>query len=257
MSGLEGIAALGLACNILQLIGTVTKFITVARNILKSGTIDPVLERRNDELTKLFQDVKGSLGEMPEREDYKELRDVARHILKTATELETELAKTSGGSLQGRARKVIGGTIKAILRQKKLERLEGKVLAYQRAFESRLLFSLRYGLPHPSKQLCIGRLANAATLGVELTPALSSAKMTSTDLTTLQGFIRVLSNGHTKLEDLLRDQSSTLEEISTTMQTVVRNMDNGEKQGFLYSLRYETMNERFNRIELAHSGTFE
>lgn len=41
------------------------------------------------------------------------------------------------------------------------------------------------------------------------------------------------------------------------MQTVVRNMENGQKQGFLYSLRYETMNERFNRIELAHSGTFE
>lgn len=34
-------------------------------------------------------------------------------------------------------------------------------------------------------------------------------------------------------------------------------MDSGEKQGLLYSLRYDTMNERFNRIELAHSGTFE
>lgn len=34
-------------------------------------------------------------------------------------------------------------------------------------------------------------------------------------------------------------------------------MDSGEKQGFLHSLRYDTMNERFNRIELAHSGTFE
>lgn len=34
-------------------------------------------------------------------------------------------------------------------------------------------------------------------------------------------------------------------------------MDSGEEQGLLYSLRYDTMNERFNRIELAHSGTFE
>lgn len=185
MSGLEGIAALGLACNILQLIGTVANSITVAKNILKSGTIDPALERRNDELTKLFQDVKGSLGEMPEREDDKELRDVAGHILKTAAELKTELAKISGSSLQGRARKVIGGTIKAILRQKKLERLEEKVLACQRAFESRLLLSLRYGLLYPAKQSCFGRLANAAMAGVELTSAPSSAKMTSTDLATL------------------------------------------------------------------------
>lgn len=185
MSGLEGIAALGLACNILQLIGTVANSITVAKNILESGTIDPALERRNDELTKLFQDVKRSLGEVPERDDDKELRDVAGHILKTAAELKTELAKISGSSWQGRARKVIGGTIKAILRQKRLERLEEKVLEYQRSFESRLLFSLRYGLPNPAQQSCIGRLVNAATLGVELTSTPSSTKMTSTDLTTL------------------------------------------------------------------------
>ncbi|KAG6356807.1 hypothetical protein INS49_014681 [Diaporthe citri] len=236
MSGLEGIAALGLACNILQLIGTVADSITVAKNMLKSGTIDPALERRNDELTKLFQDVKGSLSEVPEREDDRELRDVAGHILKTAAELKIELAKISGGSSQGWARKVIGGIIKAIFRQKKLERLEEKVLAYQRAFESRLLLSLRSRIDLSALQRKddFNRLDNS-----------------------LQGFIKGLSNGHTKLEDLLRDQSSTLHEISTTMQAVVRNMDSREKQGFLYSLRYDTMNERFNRIELAHSGTFE
>ena len=124
MSGLEGIAALGLACNALQLIGTVASSITAAKNILKSGTVDPDLEGRNDDLTKLFKDVKGALSQVPVREDDKELRDIAGHTLKITAELKTELAKISGSPLQGRIRKVIAGTIKAIVRQQKLERLD-------------------------------------------------------------------------------------------------------------------------------------
>lgn len=45
--------------------------------------------------------------------------------------------------------------------------------------------------------------------------------------------------------------------ISTTMQAVVRSLDNGQKHRFLYSLRYDAMSDRFNRVEVAHSGTFE
>lgn len=41
------------------------------------------------------------------------------------------------------------------------------------------------------------------------------------------------------------------------MQAVVRSMDSKEKQRFLYSLRYDTMSERFNRLEVPHTGTFE
>lgn len=159
MSGLEGIAALGLACNVLQLIGTVASSIAVAKNILKSGTIDPDVEGRNDDLTKLFKDVKGSLSQVPVREDDKELRDIAGCILKITAELKTELTKISGSPSQGRIRKVIAGTIKAIVRQQKLERLEEKVLAYQRTFELRLLISLRYDSPDIFQQLelCMGR----------------------------------------------------------------------------------------------------
>lgn len=185
MSGLEGIAALGLACNVLQLIGTVATSITVARNILKSGTINSAFEGRNDELTKVFQDVQGSLSQVPAREVDEELRNVAEHTLKTTAELKAELAEILGSPLQGKTRRVIGGTIRAFLSQQKLDKLEEKVLTYQKAFELRLLLSLRYICPYPLEHLCMGKPVNAVTVGVESTSAHSSKKMTSPDLTTL------------------------------------------------------------------------
>lgn len=155
MSGLEGIAALGLACNVLQLIGSVATSVTVAKNILDTGTIDPALAERNEELSKLYQDVEVSLGKVGQSGNDQELRDVAGKILQTTAELKTELAAVSGSSSRGKMRRVFGGTIKAMLKRSKLEKLEEQAMRYQKTFETRLLLSLRYDRApyHPSPSL--------------------------------------------------------------------------------------------------------
>lgn len=142
MSGLEGFAALGLACNVLQLIGSVATSITVAKNILDTGTIDPALAERNGELTKLYEDIRDSLGKV--RRDDKELRDVAGKILQTTAELRTELAEIAGSSSKGKTWMVFGGIFKTMLKRRKLEALEKQASSYQKMFETRLLLRLRY-----------------------------------------------------------------------------------------------------------------
>ncbi|TDZ28422.1 hypothetical protein C8035_v007552 [Colletotrichum spinosum] len=140
MSGLEPLAALGLACNILQLVGSVKSTITVAKNILDSGTIDPSLAKQNEDLTKLFGDAQDSVNKAPAplAKDDQDLQDVARKALATAISLKEELAKISGD------RRAIGGALKVPFRRRKLEELQTEILACQRALDTRLLMGLRY-----------------------------------------------------------------------------------------------------------------
>ncbi|KAF9876258.1 hypothetical protein CkaCkLH20_06201 [Colletotrichum karsti] len=247
MSGLEAIAALGLACNILQLIGTVGSTITVARNILETGEIDPDLEKHTNELTSLFQDAEGSLSQTSQHKGDKELRAAAGQVLKATREFGSELVKISGGASKGKIRQVIGGTVKGLWRRKKLDELEAEISRCRGMFESRLLLSLRH-------RIDLGALQQKESFG-QLDNSLKS-------------FIKGLSDGHTKLEELMKYQSTTLidhvteesrqtrQEISAAIEPVVQKMNHEEKQRFLGSLRYDTMNERRNRVEAAHPGTY-
>lgn len=144
MSGLESIAALGLACSVLQLIGSLHSSIAVAKNIIDSGTVDPSLADYNNELIKLGQDVEKSLGQTTLNKDDQELRDVARRSLDAAAEVKKELAKLSGNATKGRLLQAVGSSVKAILRRRRLEELKATSSSCQKIFETRLLVNIRY-----------------------------------------------------------------------------------------------------------------
>jgi len=267
MSGLEPLAALSLSCQVIQLTGVVKHLIILARNIYDSGTPDPGLDVRVQDMTKIcdeLQTQRRSCAGRPSTPEEQELMKIAKRTLGTAAELRKEVDRLSGSfSSQGKCLPAMGGTLKLAWHRKKLDRMEQSMLDGQRVMETRLL--MRVCSQNDARALQEGR--EFSTLG-----------------TTLQGFISAYSQGKTSSDDLVRTGFKSVEnrigadgdqtrqhiseQVSTdghlTRQQILTRVDElkvGQSdqlvEKFLASLRYPTMNERRNQVSDSHDKTFD
>jgi hypothetical protein len=141
MSGLEPLAALGLACNILQLIETASKTASTCKSIFQTGAPDPSLGRTTAHLTTAFDQLNQALTAAPgpKNSDWAALLEVARDCSTTALNLKTEVAKISDEAPKGKYSSAISGALKAMVRKGKIEKLEKSLAAHQKALETHLL----------------------------------------------------------------------------------------------------------------------
>ncbi|KAK1753298.1 hypothetical protein QBC47DRAFT_55117 [Echria macrotheca] len=257
MSGLEPLAALGLACNVIQLIESAGKTVSICKSIFQTGSLDPSLGRSTAHLTTAFDQLNQSLTAAPgpKNPDEAALLEVARDCSAAALNLKTEVAKISDEASKGKYSSAIRGALKTMVRKSKIEKLEKSLAAHQKALETHLL--VRIYKP------------NEAILGELL-------KSTANIDSKLSGFIQALSQGHTRMEQLLAQESADIKgvvvaevaqlnadinakvdaeagktrtEISARIDGLAaEQQDMARSQRLLQSIKFSTMNQRFNQI---------
>jgi len=138
MSSLEPLAALGLVCNILQLVEAAGKTVSTCKSIFHTGAPDPALSQSTAHLTTSFDQLKQSLTAAPGPKDQDEaaLLEAAKNCSTAALSLKTEIAKVSDEASKGKYSSAISGALKVLVRKGKIEKLEKSLAAHQKALET-------------------------------------------------------------------------------------------------------------------------
>lgn len=150
MSGLEPLVALGLACNVFQIVSFAREAYQVSKTVLESGDVPPpALTSTLEDLAKIFREVElttAASGTNLTSHD-RELVKIAKECTGAAAALKQELDKIPATPMSGKGRlfkswvavKAVAG---ASSRKKKLEKLEQLVETHQKALETRLLATI-------------------------------------------------------------------------------------------------------------------
>ncbi|KAK4162901.1 hypothetical protein QBC43DRAFT_71375 [Cladorrhinum sp. PSN259] len=247
MSGLEPLAAFGLACNVFQAISFAGEVCSLSKAIFKNGEVPDStagLEVTFNTLTSVCDQIKSTAGSAQRQltDNDRELLRIAQDCHSAARALKAEVDRSlrATSSAKGNALKslIAGLKINAHSRTRQVEKLEKLVRRHQDALETRLLFNM-----------C--SQTDAANIQQE---------KGFNDLdSTLQSFIQAYAKGETKLAQLLTQEAESIKHHVTTEvgklgATVI---DMATHTRLLQSLKYLTMNERRNQITSPYGNTFE
>ncbi|KAM7189849.1 hypothetical protein V8F20_009986 [Naviculisporaceae sp. PSN 640] len=265
MSGMEPLAAFGLVCNVMQAIHFTTQTAALCKKAFSTGSPDPELGILIEDSAHIYQDLVNSIqATTPLTEDETKLLRIAVKTQQAALEVRAEASRIISEPTKGNVVASIVGGIKAKLRENNLDKVQNKLVAYQRLLES-----------------------GSLSLVCKKTDALSlqqEARFNDLD-ETLRNFIQSYSQGETRVERLiarhvdsvketvrlenLRSQhtitTAVLSELSRTRQDInatLRRMDAAPPQWqlretFLKSLKYDSMNDRCDQIAPTHEGTYQ
>jgi hypothetical protein len=144
MSGLEPLAALGLACNVMQVIDFACETTSACRAIFRTGTPNPSFTSATAHMTKALEDLNRFLDSSPKSSnlDEQELLDVAKESLAVASDLKAEVGKISNEASKGKYSSAISGALKVKFRKGKIEKLEQSLAAHQKVLETQILIRI-------------------------------------------------------------------------------------------------------------------
>ncbi|KAE8444628.1 hypothetical protein EG329_014376 [Mollisiaceae sp. DMI_Dod_QoI] len=235
MSGVELLAVLGIACNVMQCLSFGHEMISLYKKHLESGSADPSVADNAAIFASSSSKLGDSLASAPQplTKEESELLNVARKSLAAAIELAKELDKIRGNPAKGSILASIRATLRHVRRQRNVERLEKSMLDYQRTLNSGLLY-----------RICsMNQVSN-------LQSEQSFSKLDSS----LQRFIEAYSQGETQISELIIQTKA----IGTNIKSeLAKALDASEHNHVLRSLKYEGMNERRNMITDHYYGTFQ
>ncbi|KAK0638541.1 hypothetical protein B0T16DRAFT_359484 [Cercophora newfieldiana] len=279
MSGLEPLAALGLACNVFQVVSFTGEVCKSAKYIFENGAPNSPstpLAATLSCLTKTFEDIEKtamSTSQSMTSQD-KELIQIAKDCTKAANALSNEVdkAQKAAGRAKGSLIRSFFAGVKDVTgrRSKKVESLEKMVDAHRKALETRVLANI-----------C------SKTDAIKIVQQVSFDKLDAT----LRGFIQAFHQGETRTSMLLAQESASIKAHITTetagLETTLNQLsldtknahrdisqatvevnnniaaldsraaDKASHERLLQSLKYPTMNERRNQIVDPHFKTFE
>ncbi|PHH63862.1 hypothetical protein CDD81_5419 [Ophiocordyceps australis] len=254
MSGLE---ALGVACNVMQLLSFTREVFTTCRNIYKNGTINADL----DDTAECLEFLSGQVYDSSQKanlqtDDEIELSKVAKKCNIVARSLEEELRYlTKRRDASGHFLKAVFLGLQYSWRSGRLERLQKSLSSCQIALESRLIANIW--------NKCSG-LTESQRQGFK-------------DLDKrVEYFISQYQDGHRQVQDLVHKGNLTLEThiqrqyksheetLRTGFDNILKHqssmqhttIDQGRHERLLKSLKFETMNMRQNNMVKSHEDTF-
>jgi hypothetical protein len=141
MSGLEPLVALGLACNIFQIVELATKTATVFKNVLQTGIPDPSLAKAAAGSVGVFGTLEAAIKSRPGglRSDDQELLNLAKESLAAARELNSEVEKMTREATRGSISSSLKIAFATGWKAKKIARLEKTMQKSQHVLETGLL----------------------------------------------------------------------------------------------------------------------
>ncbi|KAK4152968.1 hypothetical protein C8A00DRAFT_34300 [Chaetomidium leptoderma] len=278
-----GLEALGLACNIMQVISFAGGLISTFNAIRGGHSPDVAITTTATQMSNAFKTLAQSLGQAtrPLNKDEMEMAVIAEQCLDAAVALKAEVDKIWDGNTKGSYKAALTGAARKMLNQGKIERLEKVLRVHRETIENRLL-----------QRICTR--SDAILLhqdsGFEKLDA------------SLRRFIAAFAAGETRLAGLIGDQSESVKEhvtletgqlrddlythmasesgkthvvlsemsarvtseVSQTRrelslkfkETAAAQASEAEHQRLLKSLEYETMNERRNQVVESYRDTF-
>jgi hypothetical protein len=139
----DKLAALGLACSVMQLISFSKEAISVARQAYAGVSIDDDLNDRARRLSQMSKNVKSSFQKLQSSArlpGQKQLLDAAQKCHAASLELGTEIDKLGASMGKRHAGRAIVVPMKTMMKKRRIERLEKTILQWQNVMDSGLLF---------------------------------------------------------------------------------------------------------------------
>jgi hypothetical protein len=139
---METIAALALACNVMQLISFSREVITLAKQAATSGSVDAGLADRASRLSELMISLDETLSQLPKPvpASHHGLRDVALKCRDASRDLRLELEKLAPSKGRGlNVMRTLGSSLKIAARKSRIEKLEKTMLHWQQVLDSGLM----------------------------------------------------------------------------------------------------------------------
>ncbi|KAF3009082.1 hypothetical protein E8E14_008384 [Neopestalotiopsis sp. 37M] len=231
---MDALAALGIACNLMQVISFAGETITLCKHVYKRGSADPGLEENAKTLRVLVRCLDESLhmptSEVPPDQATVEVQALAKKCLNAVSSLSVQLNEIGTSRSQGRFGKTIIAVSKYLRKASDLRHLQEEIEGYQRILDSGLLIR-------------IYKASEAA--------ALHNREDFKNLNTNLQHFIGGLSKNQVYAFQLIQSVDTRVGNGFLAI------LDEGTKRRVLRSLKYEGINHRRNTIKKPHRKTFE
>jgi len=146
MSGAEPLAALGLACNVFQVVSFASEVCKATKMFYELGALDPACARAAQSLTRVYAEIETNTMSRPltpaEQEAVRIAKDCREAVMALMPEVNRQTASGTKGSP---AKALVAGFKSAIKpRLRQVGKLEKQLAAHQKALETRLLFNLWY-----------------------------------------------------------------------------------------------------------------
>ncbi|KAK6821273.1 hypothetical protein PG987_015673 [Apiospora arundinis] len=263
MSGLEPIAALSLACNILQVVGIGREAVRLVRQVYQNGTIDPALKENASTLEELSARIlpsttatSSSANSTPQD---KQLVGLADKCQGAARDLQEEVNFLNGPPTNAKLVATLKIAAKTTWRKRRLDRLDQRL----KEAESTLQTGLLTRVYERSVKVDSGLLALDASV---------------------RAFINEYRKGHTDAGSLIQNHITTEfkkneeavklhvtqetsqakdslnEHIGLAFRGVIKQGQDAQldakRRRLLQSLKFDRMNERRNLVNSSHPQTF-
>lgn len=196
MSGLEALAILGVACNVMQIISFAGEFVAVCKRICETGNPEPNLCDHGKRLTELSTGLKQTMAQSlePLTDHDKAVVAIADECISAAQALQTEIISLSAQQEPRDIKRAVWLAMKSRLRKNKVQRLERTLDGVRKSMESYLLV----------------RISNR----IDATSLLHHDSLNSSSKD-FQHFVRQFADGHRTLSDLILGEiASTKEHMS-------------------------------------------
>lgn len=271
MSGLEPLAALGLACNIFQLIELAEKSASMCKQVYETGQPDPALDDFAKNLANTSTSLKDFLvtSQRPSTSDEKQLLDLADKCQDAAADLTKEMASLANPP--GKRWSAFLTTIKKAAKKRKLDGLEKKLKDAERIMETQLLVGMHQRLNISADQIegldrKLGHFIQHWSAGETMLSqlVLKETSDTKTQLSNELQLVAASTKAHiaTESTQIQLAVNKHMDKATNTIQGGAQSRDEALRRDeayerFLDSLRFDKINARRNGISSACPETFE
>ncbi|KAI9658091.1 MAG: hypothetical protein M1821_002751 [Bathelium mastoideum] len=246
---MDPLTALGLACNVMQVISFAHETISLCKRLYRNGSSNPDLVYHASHLSILSSNLQVSINDAARQgsslnQQRKELQAIANECYHASTALQVELEQVANPSV-GSYRMAIRATLKTIWRQNSLDKLEKNMVAIQRLLETKLLGQLYIDVINTQRDV----------------QALDK---------NLKYFIEQYAQGRRQISQLILDQGESVKAHITNETEKLRrdldvqfdnlkliDMNQDLVTRVLSSLKDTTTNLRRNQVAESYNGTFE
>lgn len=140
MSGLEPLAALGLVCNILQVIEVGSQAYELIKFVYHRGSIDDSLNQKAVILGNVMEDIKPV--NRPAKKHEQQLVETAERCARAARQVREEIIHLVGNAKKGRLSFALKVAFKTLWRKPRLERLKNELDEADKLMQTGLLVQI-------------------------------------------------------------------------------------------------------------------
>ncbi|EHA53254.1 hypothetical protein MGG_07819 [Pyricularia oryzae 70-15] len=264
MSGLEPIAALGLACNILQVVGIGRETVRLARKVYQDGELDPALGENAELLRKISDAIRTTATATAARD--KQLLNLADKCHGAARNLDEEV-KFLHGVPGGKAKLMVALRVaaKTTWRKRRLDNLDRKLKETEAHLQTGLLARIFERIEKTGIDLSTLDAGLRSFVEEYRKGYTDIAKLVSTESTRTRKHVsvevkqtEVAIRSHITQHAIASERSLRTQIGAILVGATRRNNDiqlQARREKLLRSLKFERINERRNNVKTSHIGT--